>query len=154
MSKVTALGLVLVVFLVGLASGVLGARLLRYDSTGPAGPPGPPHLRGYFLHRDFDLSAEQQERLDGVLRRRQQEIEQLHRRLRPEVEELMDRTRQEVEEILTPEQLERFRERRRRWQRHPRPFGPPGDDHRRHRALPKQREQEENRKDRPGEGAG
>ncbi|MCZ6727341.1 MAG: hypothetical protein O7A98_08290 [Acidobacteria bacterium] len=142
MKRLAALGLVAVVFLVGLAAGVLSARLLHY--SGPLGDKrgGAPPFRAYFMQRHLELEVEQQKRLEEVLERQREKFEQLHRDLRPRVDSLMEETQAEIEQILTPEQLERYRARNRRWHRRPQNFGPrgrrrPDSDHRpRARDLP------------------
>lgn len=118
MKRLGALALVAVVFLLGLAAGVLGDRLAgpRWGRERPHRG-GPPALEGYFLGDDLELTADQQERLDEVFRRQRRKFEQLHSDIRPQVEDLMEETRGQVEEILTPEQLERYRRRPDRWHR-------------------------------------
>jgi Spy/CpxP family protein refolding chaperone len=120
-----AIAWVTVVFLVGLAAGVLGARLLRLDPSGDRDRFGPPPFQSYFTPRDLDLSADQRQRLEEVFKRQRQKFEALHRDLRPRVEALMDETQAELEAILSPEQLERYRARRDRWHRPRDRHGPP-----------------------------
>ncbi len=114
MSRPIALLLVAVVFAVGLVSGALGARLL--DGRRPADMPGePPHLERYFLHRDLDLTPEQRSRLEAIFRDSRRELEAVREELRPRVETVLERAHAEVEAVLDAEQLEIYRERRRRW---------------------------------------
>jgi len=128
MRRATALGLVAAVFLIGLAGGMLGARLMQLHS--PHRPPefGSPPFRAYFMQDDLRLTAEQRGLLEGVFERQREKFELLHEELRPRVEGLMEETEAEVEKILTPAQLERFRARRHRWPRGPARFGPPGHE--------------------------
>jgi len=116
MKRTTALGLVAVVFVVGLAAGVLGARLLGDRTDGGRNIDSPPFQR-YFTHRNLGLSDEQQRRMDEIFADQREKFQAVHRNLRPEVEALMDETQAEIEAVLTPEQLERFRARRNRWHR-------------------------------------
>jgi Spy/CpxP family protein refolding chaperone len=132
------MGLVVLVFLAGLAGGVLGARLVHVGHVAPQMRDhlGAPPLDRYFLHRDLDLSADQREQMRELLGRQRTRFEELHRELRPRVESLMEEIDREVESILTPEQLERYRSRPKHWRRSPRdprrhgprrPHGPPHD---------------------------
>lgn len=121
MKRVAALSLVAALFLLGLVAGALGERLMsqRWEPE-RFHRGGPPPLRGYFLRGDLDLTAKQQEQLEAVFRQQRRKFEQLHSDMRPQVESLMEETRRQVEAILTPEQLERCRRQRDRWQRwHP-----------------------------------
>lgn len=125
MKRVTAIGLVGVVFVVGLVAGGLGARLLRVGAPAGGARFDTPPFQRYFMHGDLDLSREQRTQLEEVFKRQRGKFEALHRDLRPQVEALMDETQAELEAILTPEQLERFRARRNRWQRRRDRHGPP-----------------------------
>lgn len=122
MRRSTAMGLVVLVFLAGLAGGVLGARLMHVGSVSPQMREhlGAPPLDRYFQHRDLDLSADQREQMRQLFRRQRSRFEELHRELRPRVESLMEEIDREVEGILTPEQLERYRNRPKHWRRGPR----------------------------------
>ncbi len=121
MKRTTAMGLVVLVFLAGLAGGVLGARLVLLGNPPPQlrDHIGAPPLDRYFQHRDLDLSTEQRERIREVFRRQRARFEELHRELRPRVESLMEEIDLEVERILTPEQLEHYRSRPKHWRRSP-----------------------------------
>ena len=118
MKRVAALGLVAIVFAAGLAAGLLGSRLLHGTSDRPRDI-GPPPLQRYFERGDLRLTADQERRIEEVFSRQRQKFETMHRELRPEVEALLDETQEQVEAILTPDQRERFRARRHRWQHRP-----------------------------------
>lgn len=130
MKRAAALGLVAVVFAVGLAAGVLGARLLDAPDRGVSHR-GPLPLHRYFRHNDLDLTDEQRRQLDDILARQREKFDAVHEDVRPRVEALMDETQFAIEAILTPEQVERYRERRDRWHRRARPRGPLRDERRR-----------------------
>lgn len=135
MRRLAALGLVATVFLVGLAAGVLSARLLQLGQSPGDHRLGAPPFRAYFMQQDLELSGEQQRQLEAVFDQQHEKFEQLQRDMRPRVDGLMAQTQAKIEKILTPEQLERYRARRRRWQHRPPPFGPrdrrrPDFDHR------------------------
>ena len=117
MRKASALTLVVAVFLIGLAGGLLGGRLVTSPPAGPPGPPGFPPLRGAFLPESLDLSPEQQEQVHEVFARHRRRFEQLHQQLRPQVEELLRETDDAIVEILDAEQLELYHERRGQWRR-------------------------------------
>ncbi len=115
------MGLVVLVFLAGLAGGVLGARLVLVNQVAPQMREhlGAPPLDRFFLLRDLDLSPEQRESVRELLRLYRGRFEALHRELRPRVESLMDELDRDVETILTPDQLERYRNRPKHWRRAP-----------------------------------
>ena len=132
MRRAAALGLVAVVFALGLVAGVLGGRLLPHHAPGPRDSGSPPFQR-YFTRGDLELTADQQRQMEAVFRRQRGKFEALHRDLRPQVEALMDETQEEIEAILTPEQVERFRRRRNRWHPPHRRRDPGREDLERHR---------------------
>jgi len=124
--RAAALGLVLLVFLAGLAGGALGARLVlrRAAPWQQLEHAGAPALDRFFPHRDLDLTPQQRQRLQEIFSRQRARFEELHRELRPRVDALMAEIDREVEAILTPEQLERYRQRPARWRHGPRRHGP------------------------------
>ena len=132
MKEASALTLVAAVFLIGLAGGLLGGRLVNAPATEPPERPrGFPPLRGAFLPESLDLSPEQQERVHEVFAHQRRRFEQLHEELRPEVEALLAETDAAIVEILDAEQLKQYRRRRGRWRRG---WGPP-DKHGTSRGL-------------------
>jgi len=136
MRRTTALGLVAVVFLVGLAGGMLGARLMHFRPDPHGSQLGTPPFTGYFTQENLRLTPDQRRQLESVFDRQRRKFEILHEELRPRVDGLMAETQSEVENILTPQQLERFRARRHRWPGRQRHFGPPGRQPGAKRGLP------------------
>jgi hypothetical protein len=131
---------VLVVFGVGLASGVLlGRRMVR--SPVPfrefGGPPGlagarrggPPPVLLDRLDRELSLTADQKAQVDVVLRASRQRLDQFQQDTRDRFEREQQSLRQDIRKLLTPEQQQKFD----RWieqnpprGRRGRPPGPPG----------------------------
>ena len=106
-------------FVLGVVSGGLGAHL--YYARALDRPPDPPPFFGGpvgpRLERHLELTAEQRQQLGEILDQSHREAEALRRDLAPRMREVMERSEQRIRELLTPEQLERFEELRRR-QRH------------------------------------
>jgi len=115
MKRASALGLVAAVFFVGLAAGMLGARLAEPERPGHSLRARTPPFRGFFPSQDLGLTVEQQQQLEEVFVRQRKKWDVIHQELRPQVEALMAQTQEELEEILTPEQLELYRARKERW---------------------------------------
>ena len=132
MKRATALGMVAVVFFVGLAAGLLASRLVGRDQPQDRQRMHTPPFRGYFPSQDLDLTQEQQRRLEELFSRQREKWSQIHQDLQPQVESLMAETQNDLEQILTAEQLERYRARKERWQKRPR-HRRPGEDGRRRR---------------------
>jgi hypothetical protein len=91
-------------------------RPLRATGAGrPAlSPPASPNvMRLEFLRRaqrDLDLTPEQRERIDQVIKQSQEHTRELMKPLMPQLQEELRRTREEFLQELTPSQRARFEE--------------------------------------------
>ncbi|MEE8138889.1 MAG: hypothetical protein V3R89_06870 [Thermoanaerobaculia bacterium] len=130
MKRAGAVAAVLALFLLGVAAGVLATHLFYARQL--RDPGGPPFLASRFfgelLARRLDLTPEQEQEIQVILRRTRWEAAQLRRDLRPQVRDLMDEATREIEQVLTPEQREAFARMRERQRRRSEQFllGPPG----------------------------
>lgn len=133
MNRVLAVVTVVSLFVAGIAIGALGMHIYQDRHLLHAGePPGPG--RGFVtrrLHRQLDLSAEQQRKIDAILQRSHEEAMELRRDVHPQVMAIMDRAHEEIADILNPEQREEFQRLLRDNNRRAEHFflGPPGRGH-------------------------
>jgi Spy/CpxP family protein refolding chaperone len=134
---------VILATIVIFSTGVLtGGLLVRHTEKLQAPPPrqDPPHtrpamavsagsLRLEFLRRaqrELDLTAEQRERIDKILKDSQERTHQIMQPVAPELHAELDRTKEQFLGVLTPAQRIRFeqlvkRQQRPRDSRHTRP---------------------------------
>ena len=130
MNRALAIVTILSLFVAGVAIGALGMNLYsgghidRHDR--PHGPGGESCLRR--LHRHLDLTADQEQEIEAILKRNHAEAHELRSELQPRVRALMDRAHEEIEAILDPRQREEFQRLIARSRRHAEHFflGPPG----------------------------
>ena len=117
-----------VTFLVGGLVGACAVTVLRGPLVPPSGPmglfPPPPSVTAAFrarMVRDLKLTADQADRIDAIMRRRQPEARAIMLEMRPKLQEHLEATEAEIRAVLTPEQRVRFdrmaEERRRRMSR-------------------------------------
>jgi hypothetical protein len=106
---------VLVVFALGLGSGLTIARFAGPGGPWRQGPPafgGPPRLPGpplKRLTRELDLTSEQQKQLEAVFQSAGKRFEEFRGRNRDEFEGLRRQLTEDILRVLTPEQQVRFR---------------------------------------------
>lgn len=102
---------VLVVFLAGLAAGVVAAPWLGFGPRpGFFRGPGPP-LSGRLIERmssTLDLTDDQTARLEAVLDARRDTFRAISRDMRNRIETERETFRSAIAEVLTPEQMETF----------------------------------------------
>ena len=110
MNRALAIVTVLSLFVAGVAIGALGMSLHSGRHVDRHDRPHGPGNDSFFhrLHRQLDLSEEQEAKIEAILARIHDEAYELRRDLHPRVMALMDRAHQEIEEILDPEQREAF----------------------------------------------
>ncbi len=125
----------LVIFGTGVLSGSLGTQLLRKPAEPPKppfGPGGPGPERFDFIRRwgdRLDLTAEQRDKIDRLVRESQERVRALWEPVGPKIQEETRAVRAKIEEILTPEQRAKFAEMSKdRFRRGgPTPGAPPGE---------------------------
>ena len=123
----------LVIFLAGLMTGAVGVhRLLKSNHSLPrAEPIHPWMLRDGFraeLERRLELTSEQSEAIERIMREGQERVREISSLVTPEIQAELRAVRAEIRDALTPEQQRRFEEIiRARRPRPPQIERPPGE---------------------------
>lgn len=107
-----AIGLVLAVFLLGIALGALGAYLVGVRVWG-ARSEGQDHRdrRARMveqLTQELNLSSAQQKQLNAILADMQTRYAEIHKQIAPQTEQARQQGREQIRSILTPEQKPKF----------------------------------------------
>jgi hypothetical protein len=119
---------VIAAFITGLLVGIAGDRLYLFR-TGRFFP----RRGGEFaaqhivakLDRDLHLNASQKTEIERILESHHKKIDAAWNAVRPQVRQEIDATNNEIERVLTPEQLPKFKELRKKVDAR-RPPRPPG----------------------------
>jgi len=110
MKRSTAFLAVAVLFLTGIAVGVLGTHLFYIHAVRQPG--GLAHLGSLWLARSLDrrldLSAEQRRQVDAILADTARDAAVLRHDMTPRVVEILERTHRRISAVLTPEQKKKF----------------------------------------------
>lgn len=120
--RVAAAVLLLAVFALGAAAGVLADRkLVRHDENRRGERSGrvPSWLsrpesehRKYWsrIHDRLELTQEQRAAVDTLLSRRARQLEAARHQMEPEMLRIMQETRAQIDSVLTPEQRQKLEE--------------------------------------------
>jgi Spy/CpxP family protein refolding chaperone len=116
MRQRAAVGVVVALFVVGVAVGALGANLVNRHRVhsggiGGIGGHGTRSMESEMVHR-LDLNPEQQRQVHVIFTDAHHEILAVLNEVRPRMNGVMDRAHNRIEQILTPEQrvaFERYR---------------------------------------------
>ena len=111
----------MVIFITGVVTGGLLVRFAEQRPEGnraapprPSPPPGSPGwVRIDFLRkmqRELDLTADQRQRIDKLLKESQERTKKLMEPVAPSLRAEVQRTKEEFRDVLTPEQRARFDE--------------------------------------------
>jgi Spy/CpxP family protein refolding chaperone len=113
----------IVIFVAGLVTGVLvvwhSERLFSTPAQHPASVPhpGPAVSPGGLrldllrrMQRDLNLTADQHEQIDKILKESQERSKKIMEPVAPQIREELNRTREEFRNVLTPEQRAKFDE--------------------------------------------
>jgi Spy/CpxP family protein refolding chaperone len=95
----------IVIFAAGALTGALVVRLPTHPRQGPGG------MRLDFLRRverDLDLTPEQRERIDKILKESQEHTSKIMEPIAPALHAELQRTKEEFRQALTPQQQARF----------------------------------------------
>lgn len=113
-----ALGLVLAVFVLGVALGGVGTYAFGNRIWGVrAGTQNTQSRRARTVEqftRELNLTAEQQKQLDAVFVDMQAKYEAIHKQIAPQTEQVRQDGREQIRAILTPEQKPKYEEMLRR----------------------------------------
>lgn len=102
---------VIVATIVIFATGAITGALIVGHSVRPR--PGPGGVRLEFLRRmerDLDLTKEQREKIDKILKESQEQTRRIMQPVSPTLHAQLQRTKEEFREVLTPSQQTRFDE--------------------------------------------
>lgn len=120
--------LLLLAFLLGTATGVLGFSLYRSHASWWGPPRNPERFREIVLRRlsrELDLRPEQQQQVEAVLHEAGDQFARLREEIRPRFREIRNRTRDRIRTLLDAGQQTRFQALMDRWDReHVQPRGP------------------------------
>lgn len=110
MKRSTALLAVTLLFLVGVAVGVLGTHLFYIHAARQPG--GLAHLGSLWLARNLDrrldLTADQRRQVDAILADTARDAAALRQDITPRLLAILDRTHRRIAAVLTPEQRRKF----------------------------------------------
>ncbi len=111
MKNVKQILCVLLVFLLGAASGGLAVHII-YKSRMETYLHGDYKAREQVildrLSRKLDLDGSQRAQLLTIIRQTHNEISSIKKQYRPQMEAVLDKSRQEVRQMLRPDQLAKF----------------------------------------------
>jgi Spy/CpxP family protein refolding chaperone len=116
-SRLLALGLLVLAFVAGALGGVAADRLLAPGEpagrrvAGPPGRGGPGAAifpRDLPLARQLDLTPEQREQIEAILREERAKADSVLRAVRPVLQARYDSASAAIRAVLTPEQRDRF----------------------------------------------
>lgn len=133
-SSTYALVILVLVFLLGLLSGIIGHHVWLVQHFEKRPPRDFPRMVHDGMNRfedqlakDLNLSQEQQEQIRLEIEKNMKAVDAFHKEMRPKFESLMQEQVASIEKHLTPEQVELYREltkKRFRFNEHPMPGGP------------------------------
>jgi hypothetical protein len=115
-SRIWLASFVVVIFVIGMAGGILVDRLIGGPpppfppALGPGRAPAPPRPGPLAerLARDLKLTADQRARLEDVFERRRQHMEVLQREMGERFRQEQDTLRAEIGKILNDQQMKQF----------------------------------------------
>ncbi len=108
----------LVIFIAGIVTGVVLVRqsaaiYARPTRTGPARNPSAGGMRVELLRRmqrDLNLSAQQHDRIEAILKQSQERSRHIMEPVLPALRQEFQQTKDQFREVLTPEQQRKFDE--------------------------------------------
>jgi len=111
MKNIRPLYCIIVVFLLGVLGGALGAHLYykcRMDSHWGHGGENREERIVNRLDRELDLSAAQREQVKGIVHDTHEEIKGIRRQFRPQMDAAIEKSRVKIDAILSPEQKKKL----------------------------------------------
>jgi Spy/CpxP family protein refolding chaperone len=108
----SAIAIVVALFLVGVAVGIIGSHLYYWhEMRRPGGLASlHAHMVAADLHRYLDLTPDQEGKVDAILADTQRETMAIHHEMRPRILAALQRAHARLDAILTPDQRRRFAE--------------------------------------------
>ena len=136
MNRLKAITGIVLIFALGVLTGVLGADMYykyRIERFRDAGPSARKELLMKKLTRRLDLTPQQQEKVTEIFAEMREDLSALRTKHRPEIEEIRARSHTRIKAILNVEQqkkfdemIERFKQRRHDREASRRDHEPPG----------------------------
>jgi len=107
-----AIGLLILVFVLGIALGAVGTRLISGSVYGALQNPqqsAPLPIRAVArLTNELNLTTDQQVQLDGIFKNMQSGYDAVRRQMNPQIDQVREQGRSQIRQVLTPEQLPKF----------------------------------------------
>ena len=135
MRTTKALAAVLLIFLLGAATGGLIAHLFyqkRMEGVVRGGPGAMSEMILKRMDRELGLDASQRKAIRRIVQETHGEMRQVRQQFRPQMRQILKRSEERIKEHLRPDQRElferRIEKRRKHWDEHgegPPPEGPP-----------------------------
>ena len=135
MRTAKAIAAVLLIFLLGAATGGLVAHLVyqkRVEGVVRGGPGAMSEMILKRMDRELGLNAAQREAIRTIVHETHGEMRHVRQQFRPQMRQLLKRSEERIKEHLRPDQREVFErlieKRRKHWEEHgdgPPPEGPP-----------------------------
>ena len=104
-----SLGMAVVVFLAGTIVGIAGTRVMLRPRAIRSLDEIPGRVAER-MQQELDLSAEQRDRLEQIVRARQGDLRRIRAQIAPQIRAEIRRIIDEMSAVLSPEQAERWRE--------------------------------------------
>ncbi len=106
--RAVGLGVLAVAFVMGVAVGVAGTRVLGADDGDRDRRRDDDGRRGGYVFEKLDLTETQRAQIDSVLEVRRMQVEAFWDTAGPRMREIVDSTRAGIEDVLTPEQRDEY----------------------------------------------
>jgi hypothetical protein len=109
-----AIGLLILVFVLGIAFGGVGMTLFNsrvYGDLRKPAPQPPTSARAVArINQDLNLSADQQKQLGDILNNMMAGYNNIRQQMTPQFDQVREQGRNQIRQILTPEQRPKFEE--------------------------------------------
>jgi Spy/CpxP family protein refolding chaperone len=133
-----AIAAILLIFLLGAATGGLTAHLIyqkRLEGMVRGGPGTMSEMILKRMDRELKLDGTQRDAIRTIIQETHGEMQQIRRQFRPQTRQILAKSEERIKALLRPDQKEAFErlieQRRRQWEEHgdrPHPEGPPFDN--------------------------
>jgi Spy/CpxP family protein refolding chaperone len=128
MNRLKAITGIVLIFALGVLSGVLGAEMYykyRIERFRDAGPPARREMLMKRLTRRLDLTPQQQEKVSAIFAEMREDLSALRTKHQPELDEIRARSNARIKAILNADQQKKFDEMIERLQQRRRDRGTP-----------------------------
>lgn len=111
MKNIKAVLGVLLIFILGAASGIVATRMIyhsRLDAAMGGGQKAHEEMVVKRLTRKLDLNDQQREQVRSIVHETQGEIKLVRKQSQPQIETILAKSQAKINRLLTPEQQEKF----------------------------------------------